>query len=468
MKKIVLAVLAALVLIGYPLATYQLGIRAETASRAWVDTLPNAVPYLKITRNDYQRGLLKATHMVDLEATLPGMDKPFAVTLRDEIAHGPFPGFNSVGVARVTHTLVLPPKVQQELAKVLGDKPPLSAVTMLKFGGGGTTHITSPAFTYKDERGEAAWQGIEADMEFSKGYERVNYTLNAPGFNARTLDGAQIQIGRISASGQQEKLAQTESLYLGTTSVGVQSVTATMNPTTSVSVGNITYSAEARSPLPSFLDAGGKFSAQSIKVAGEDWGALEYSFNAKHLHAASVDAFAKVVREAYAASTRSAQPTQATAQMQSTMLDAFKKHGGVLLKNEPVIELEKLRVGTEREYLSLNATVRFAGVTDADVANPALLIPKLNARAEIVLTEAMLTRIASKAPAPRAPAVPGSEPVAGAGMPAGNDTLLMVNAQLDNAVAQGYVIRGGGTLKSTITFADGKLSVNGRAVEGLR
>lgn len=468
MKKIVLAILAALILIGYPLATYQLGIRAETASRAWVDALPNAVPYLKVTRNDYQRGFLKATHLVDLEATLPGMDAPFTVTLRDEVAHGPFPGFNSVGVARVTHTLVLQPKVQQELAKVLGDKPPLSAVTMLKFGGGGNSHITSPAFSYKDERGEAAWQGIEADMEFSKGYERVNYTLNAPGFNTKMLDGSQVQIGRISASGQQEKLAQTESLYLGTTSVGVQSVTAAMNPATSVSIGNITYSAEARSSVPSFLDAGGKFSAQNIKVVGEDWGAFEYAFNAKHLHAVSLDAFAKAMREAYSTSTRSAQPAQASAQMQATMLEAFKKHGGALLKNEPVIEIEKLRIGTEREYLSLNANVRFAGVTDADIANPALLIPKLNARAEVVLTEAMLTRIASKAPAPRAPAIPGSEPVAGAGMPAGNDTLLMVNAQLDNAVAQGYVIRGGGTLKSTITFADGKLSVNGRAVEGMR
>jgi len=453
MKKILLAALAALILIGYALATYGFGLRAESTAKAWVDTLPNAVPYLQVTRNDYQRGFLKSTHIVELQATLPGMDAPFVATLRDEITHGPLPGFNRLGVARVTHTLVLPPKVQQELAKVLGDQPPLSAVTMLKFGGGGSTHITSPAFTYKDERGEAAWQGIEANIDFSKDYEHVSYTLAAPGFNAKMLDGAQLQIGKISAAGQQDKMAQTESLYLGSTSVSVQSVAAASNPTTSLSIANITYNSEARSPMPSFVDASGKFAAQNIKVSGEDWGAFEYLVSAKHLHAPSVDAFARAMRETYSASSRKPQSAEASAQLQAAMLDVFKKHGGALLKNEPVIELEKLRVGNEKEYLLLSAAARFAGVADADIANPMQLIPKINARAEITLTEAMLMRMANKAPATAA---------------TGNDTLLMVNAQVESAVAQGYVIRGDGTLKSTITFADGKLSVNGRPVEGMR
>lgn len=471
MKKILLAVLAVAILIAYALATYGFGMRAESTAKAWVDALPNSVPYLKVTRNDYQRGFLKSTHNVELQASLPGMDAPLAVTLQDEVAHGPFPGFNSFGVARVTHTLVLPTKVQEALTKVLGDKPPLTAVTMLNFGGGGSTHVTSPAFTYKDERGEASWQGIEANIDFSKGYEHVGYTLAAPGFDAKMLDGSQFQIGKIDAAGQQDKMAGTESLYLGKSNLTMQSLTAAKGPAATLSLTNIAYAAEAKSSAPTFVDVGGKLSAQNLKVAGEDWGALEYAFNAKHLHAPSVDAFAKAMREVYGASARSPQslpPAQATAQMQAAMLDVFKKHGGALLKNEPVIELEKLRFGNEREYLSLNADARFAGVTDADVANPMQLIPKINARAEIVLAEAMLTRLAGKVPATMGR--PGSagnsgDPAAATAAP-GNDTLLMINAQVDNAVAQGYVIRGNGTLRSTITFTAGKLSVNGRAVDG--
>ena len=47
MKKILLAALAALILIGYALATYGFGLRAESTAKAWVAALPNAVPYLQ-------------------------------------------------------------------------------------------------------------------------------------------------------------------------------------------------------------------------------------------------------------------------------------------------------------------------------------------------------------------------------------------------------------------------------------
>ena len=467
MKKILLAALAAVILIGYPLSTYLLGVRAENASRAWVETLSAAVPYFRVAKNDYRRSFLKATHIVELEAALPGMDTPFVVTMQNEVEHGPFPGFNSLGVARVTHTLVLPAKVQQQLAKVLGDKPPLSAVTMLKLGGGGSTRVTSPAFTYKDEKGEASWQGIDGQMDFSKGYERVNYTFAAPGLSARMVDGSEMKIGKISATGQQEKIAQTESLYTGNSTVTVESLTASSGPQTTFSLSNISYSADLRLPVPSFLDVSGKVAAQNIKFGAEDWGTFEYAFSAKHLHLQSVDAFSKTMREAYASSARRGQSAQSATQLQTTMLDAFKKHGGTLLKNDPVIELDRLRLGTERDYLSMNGSIRFVGVTDADIKNPMGLIPKINARAEIVLAETMLTRIAGKASSTLGRNARGSDP-ATAEAPAGNDVLPMVNAQTENAVAQGYIIRGGGTLRSTITYADGKLSINGRTVDSMK
>ncbi len=458
MKKIVLATVAAVILIGYPLSTYLLGVRAETAARAWVDTLPAAVPFLKIVRNDYQRGFFKATHNVEFAVSVPavpGMGEQFVVTLQDEISHGPLPDFSGIGAARVKHTLLFPAKVQQELVKVLGDKAPLTAVTMLAFGGGGNTKISSPAFTYKDARGEASWLGIDANFDFSKDYQRVSYTMNAPGFSAKMLDGAELKVGKISATGQQDKLAQTESLYLGSANMSVESVVATSGPAAALLLTNLSYSAETKSPVASFVDAAGKLSVKSIKFGNDDWGAFEYAFNAKHLHAPSVDAMGKAMRQAYAKPSDKAPPAEAAAQMQTAILDVLKQHGGALLKQDPTLELERLRVGTDRDYLSLSANARVNGVTDADTSNPMLLIPKVNARAEVALTETMLAKITSKASGK--PADGGADEMA-----------LMVNAQLDSAVAQGYIIRGDGALKSTITFAEGKLLINGRPVEGLK
>jgi uncharacterized protein YdgA (DUF945 family) len=470
MKKILLTVLAVTILAAYALATYGFGMRTETTARAWVDALPGAAPYLKVVRNDYDRGFLKSTHNVELQAALPGMDSPLAITLRNNVEHGPFPGFDSVGAARVTHTLVLPPEVQQALATVLGDRPPLTAVTTLRFAGGGSTRITGPAFTFRDERGEASWQGLEATVDVGKDQQRVAYTLAAPGFAAKMVDGSQVQVGRITATGAQDKLAGTESVYLGSSSITVQSIAVSGGPAATVALTNIAYAGEAKSPLASFVDMGGKLTVQNIKIANEDWGALEYSARARHLHAASLEAFGRASREAYGAPARAApnapQP-QSAAQMQAAMLDAIKKHGGTLLKNEPVIEIEKLRFGSEREYLSVNGDARFSGVTDADAAAPMQLIPKISARLDIVLAETLLTRIAARAPRAPGRSERNADSIAGGGAP-DSDTLLMVNAQVESAVAQGYLIREQGTLRATITFAAGKLLVNGRALDAMQ
>lgn len=487
MKKFILAALAAVLLIGYPLSTYLLGIRVENTLRGWVDTLPDKVPYVKVSRNEYQRSMFKATHTVELQFTFPGVSETFPVTFRDEIAHGPIPDFKSIGLARVTHTLVLPPKVQQEVAKVLGDKPLISGVTALKFGGSGNTQITSPAFTYKDDRGEANWQGIEASFDFGKNFDRVSYTMTAPGFKASMKDGTQIQIAKIAASGQQDRMPETELIKLGKAGISVQSIAVTSAPNQSVSLGNIAYEVDTRSPAPSFVDVVGKFSAQNIKVLAEDWGSLEYTFGAKHLHAASLDALSKAMRDGYNTTSRRSSTKQSPAELSTVMTDAFKKHGVALLKHEPAIEIDKLRFGTEREYILLNANARIAGVTEAEIANPMQMISKLDARAEITLAEALLTRIASKVPAPpgrpASPAAPAFIPIEPGSQTPGapmavqvpepmptieRDPLAIVNAQVDGAVSAGYVIRGGGVLKSTISYSNGRLMINGRQFDGLR
>ena len=40
--------------------------------------------------------------------------------------------------------------------------------------------------------------------------------------------------------------------------------------------------------------------------------------------------------------------------------------------------------------------------------------------------------------------------------------LPAVNAQIESTVAQGYIIRGSGTLKSIVTFTDRELPINGQ------
>ena len=111
----------------------------------------------------------------------------------------------------------------------------------------------------------------------------------------------------------------------------------------------------------------------------------------------NVLATSKAMRQADTDFIGTTQSAQASTQMQTVMLDAFRKRGGALLKQYLTIEPERLHVGNEHDYLSISEIALSKNVTDADISNPTMLIQKVNARADITLTDTMITQVTNKA-----------------------------------------------------------------------
>jgi Bacterial protein of unknown function (DUF945) len=118
--------------------------------------------------------------------------------------------------------------------------------------------------------------------------------------------------------------------------------------------------------------------------------------------------------------------------------------------------------------------LRLLPVAATDLDNPMSLIPKLDASLNIELSDSFLTLLTGTAasrmggaPDPASLAQLPPELRASAEAQQAQQALQakqMVDAQLEGAIAQGYLIRGVGKVSAQLTLKGGQLLVNGRAV----
>jgi len=177
---------------------------------------------IKVVENSVKTGLFSSTHTVTLdigcapvapEGTQPAADtpapKPMTITWHDYVKHGPLPGGRSLGLAAIDTELVLPAHAQAQVQKVFGDQAPLTAHTLLGFGGNYVTEVTSPPLKYAEAgKGDIDWQGLRvvARGKFSGGTPGAgSYTFEAPGLSANFAAEGQpagsLKIGRIALEG---------------------------------------------------------------------------------------------------------------------------------------------------------------------------------------------------------------------------------------------------------------------------
>src|SRR5471030_1083214 len=209
MKIRALAVGIAVVLAGsYAGATYYHSKKAEASALHWSQKVSQAVPYLQVAI-DYQRGFLHSTQNITMELVpVPGISgmsgRTPSVALRSVIHHGPLPGFSSLGIARIDHSLVFDEATAKELAKAFGDVPPLTAVTTVDLAGDGITELKGAPATYKSDDGSIAWQGLTGTVRFAKDMSSYSGEMTAPGMLLTGKDGGTASLDALSM-----KMSQT-------------------------------------------------------------------------------------------------------------------------------------------------------------------------------------------------------------------------------------------------------------------
>lgn len=466
MKKLIAGLVVAGV-VAWPAATRVYGQRAQASAEQFSAAITQAVPYLSVASSEYSKGFTSSTQTLRLRPSLPALPgKSWPdIVIQNKIEHGPFPGFNSVAAARISHTIVWPPEVKAQLAKLWGEQEPLSMLTTIALGGGGVTSISSPAATGKFDSANVAFQGLNGRMNFTAGFEKLDYVLNIGGGSVEDPQG-KLSIGKISSSGSQTKLAGTERVYTGKQTASFDSFDLDTKGQSAASIRGITYNVETSAPEPNLLSGAGKFNGASLKVAGIDLGGFDYDYSLSKLHAPSVEAIAKALQNA---NPTSATPEAAKASSDA-MMAAVQKHLPELSKHVPKFNLDRFRIGTLQDYAQINGSMFLKPVTAEEAKSLMAALPKIDASFNIEVTDSIIRMLVDQTGkrmmAGQADALAQLPPEQRATMQTQMEqqTKMMVDEQIAQLVQQGYVVRAVGKVSSQIALKDGRLTINGREV----
>lgn len=468
MKKLVLAVVLAVPLASYPIATWVLGKGVEATLAEQYKQL-EAVPYMKVVQRDYQRGIYRSTDTVTFEVfgDLLKMQrdsgeqppaKPIRFTVRSNIVHGPFPGWSSMAAAASDSELVLDDETRQALGKLMGDKQPLSVHTVYRFDGGGHSSISSPAFsaTLPGEDGgsvtQLTWDGLKLMMDFSPHAARYTVKGGAPRLELRDGEGTRMVMSGLHLEADQVRLFEDEPLfYTGPARFLIDEVTvgAAQGQGEMVRIGKVAVEQDLKS-VGEYVDFISRIGADAVQVGADNYGPVHYDVSLNHLHARSV---ARLYREVMALYANPAilQGDEAGDRVLAVMVEP----GTELLKHNPEFSLDRISFMSPQGEARVAARVRFDDLRTEDFDNPMLLMTKLDASAEVELPEAMLMFAAMAGMSDEASEGVDAD-VAESMQP--KDMLALLEALGE----EGYLQRANGVVKVKARFANGQLSLNGK------
>ncbi len=470
MKRVVSAVVALLVL-AWPTATWWMGKQIEARLAEQYKALAQ-MPFIKVVKRDFQRGFASSTDDVifevfgdmfrrlakvrDAQGNAAEVPQPLRFTVKSRVDHGPIVG-GGLSAAVVDSEFVLDDESMRELAKVLGDKKPLTARTVFGFDGGGRSTVESPAFTHRfigpDGAAAINWGGVKADTTFTRDMAGFTLVGEVPRLEVQD-EGVHMLISGIRMSGNQKRLFADEPMfYSGTQKFDIAQIDIKpakaaalladgdpVAPLQPVTMKNLTYAVDMPVTGGDFIDVVTRISAVSILVGQQEFGPAHFDVSTKHLHARTV---AKVYHDAM---QMYADP-QVLADKLGTAVEPLKNKAMGLLAHHPEFSVDRLAFTSPHGQSHVAARVKLTGVKPEDLSMGLGLLTKLDATADLKLPEALLADLG------------------GANAQSPQDKQMvrqMFSAQVDGLAQQGYVTRTNGILEFKLALSAGQLTINGK------
>lgn len=427
MKRLVTVVLAmAVLLVGAP---WVIGNIAEDRVNRDLDALTEAAPYLGIVERKYTQGWFRSEQEVTFEL-LGNALRPLAgaprFTVRNEILHGPVLGFSGFGLARVNSTLVLDPKMRQELAKDFGSEDLLQVSTRIGFFGGGTTTISSEAREVKlADGGTISWDDLDIDIRYSRIFDSIDVKGDWPRFEARnprlkTFLRIEDLVLDMSSERVRGHLYQTDGEFK------IDDLTFAADELPPTTLKDLKFEIDSRDDGDFMSIAtrfgSGRFYGGLLQQKGMEFTAMHYDFTLRRLHTETLVHIANAIADSY-------QRPAAVSMVVDHMLD--------LLKHDPELLIDRIGFETKDGAAYLKGALRLKGATAKDLKMGALsLVERLDADLRFESPQKVIESL-----------------------PGGREAML-------GAVDAGYVELRGSQVLSHIEFRAGELKINDK-VQGI-
>ena len=451
---IAVALLGGAVVGGAALTGVQARKQLQEAARSW----PAQWPMAKVVEQRYDRGLFSATHVVTLQfgcdADAKGGNGPLLLTLRQRVQHGPLPGFAGFGAAVIDTELVLP----EASRKLFGDKPPLTAHTVVGFDGASRTRLAMPEIKFEEPQGRQVvdFQGLSADIAAKSG--QVRYEVQMPALTFRGGDEKATAAVTLTNARMQGELRGSGSLWLrpghGEAQLGAWRMTVAPRageaaPALTVAFDDLKVVSDNtldKELLASTARLSGRGTVNGFKIDK-----LEMQASLKRLHAPGYERLMQRFMDTGATACGMQQAVSP-----QVFLSQLQEDLAALLPFNPEYALDKLLIEADGKRAEFSYAVGIEGATaeDAKLPLPALARAKGRLRGEASLPLPWVERAVMQfggAPGQPADAAAQAE---------------MVNVMLAKMTADGFVVRDGDQLKAQFSLDKGQLLVNGKPVGG--
>lgn len=476
MRKIVAILFAIVLLLGaaYAAGAWYLGGRVEQAV-AEPQKRFESMPYIKIVRRDFQRGMFSSEETVTYELfgdffraigqmqkaqgaagrpdALPTVvaPKPLVLIAVSHIRHGPLPDGKTMAAAIIDTDFDVEDRFKPALTRVLGPKKPITARTVIALDGNGESIVSSPAFLYAAPAAEGAppdefnWGGVAATIRFTSGFTQQTITSEAPRLEVTSPanGGHALVTGMHFESNGTQVFKDEPLLATGKANISVAEIVVDGPALAGKAfrLRNLGYQSSMNMNGGDFLDMAGKFGVAEVTFGNANYGPAHYDFSLTHVHART---FAQIMR---AMLKINAESDAAGAGDPAVALQALSGPIMKLLEFNPELGIDRVSFRLPDGDVEMKARARLNEAKAEDFKQPQQLLAKLSATAEISVPAAVLA--------------------SGFGMRANSPEVLAAQMQarqrqLAALIEHNYLQQDGALLRTKLDFADGQLKVNGQ------
>ncbi|MSQ60723.1 MAG: DUF945 domain-containing protein [Betaproteobacteria bacterium] len=433
-------------------AAYYLGTKTHDRLDEVTHKIASQIPFAKVAKIEHGKGILNSTRTTTLEIGCAGTGgkPPFSLQVKENIQHGPFPGWNRAALSVIDSEIVLPPQAQEAIGAFFNGKPPYSTRTVIGFDGSYRQTFSIPAGQFTTPDGSKfIWHGMTGTV--SGQGENSRYTMNATsaGFEANSeKDGASLKIGRMHLKGEGELALDALWVSTGKSQFIIESADAAFpnpsGPAFNMKMSKLLLDSDT-TLQQELLTSTSRFTA-SAAFNDVKLDEIEMQASMKRVHRPT---FAKVMQHIFkTAFTCGAlrDPNAGASMMQAMQSDLMQ-----LLLHNPEYGLDKLRVVYAGKEASVSYTLGVNGVTAEDLkglqfaAMIPVLMPKLVLKAEGKLPIAWIGQMINAMPRPASQSTLQPEALA---------------SLLQTAAAQGWIIKEGEYISSKFNFSNGQMLLN--------
>ncbi len=459
MKKILTALsfVCLAVALAYGGVSHWVGGQARRQHDLLIEQI-NRSNYLYVSTKSYERGIFSSTAVTTVTVAPSTRGDPIKFNMINSIQHGPLVYLESPhikgGVQRVVaviRTRLAPGDRSDPLKKLLEKIPDLEfseVLTVIFYDGSGESYIDVPSFrkTLSNDKGadvDVEWGGFTSKSKFDASLGEVSGSYSAPYCQLieknRELHVKDIQCDFNSHPG-------IKGISVGSMALSIGSIDAAGEGSPPFNLKSFGMQAES-GVSGQTINGALRLGFDKLNASGLGLGPFTVEFEARKLDADVLSRFERLAQE-----LRKKDDGQAHDDKESLDL-LVRDILGDLLAKSPEFEIKQLKVRTDKGDMSGRAGLAFNGHGENSAVNIPALLGRIDASADLTVSEALFFLIAENA------LRDGSAPHPEA------EAKSRVSGLVNGLIAAKIIVREDGAFKSSATYRDGILTVNGHKLD---